>query len=125
MHASRRSCHPNCSGVSRRTFLSDVGMGFTGLALGAMLARDGILKADAVGPWQPPDGQPHFAPRAKKVIWLMMRGGVSHVESFDPKPALNQHAGKTLAETPYKALLESPYFKNVREVVLNNIVKRD
>ena len=41
-----------------------------------------------------------LAPQAKSVIWLFMIGGVSHVESFDPKPALNQFAGKTIAETP-------------------------
>ena len=48
----------------------------------------------------PPDGRPHFPPRAKRVIWLMMRGGVSHLESFDPKPELTRHAGKTIDETP-------------------------
>jgi len=100
-------------------------MGLTGLALGAMLAGDGILRADTPGHFVPPDGKPHFAPRAKKVIWLMMRGGVSHMESFDPKPALTEHAGKTVAESPHKAVLESPYFKNVREVVVNNIVDRN
>ena len=40
-----------------------------------------------------------------------MIGGVSHLESFDPKPELNKYAGKTIAETPYKATLESPYLK--------------
>ena len=47
-------------------------------------------------------------PRAKRVIWLMMRGGVSHLESFDPKPELNKHAGKTIAESAHKAILDSP-----------------
>ncbi len=40
--------------------------------------------------WSPPNGQPHFAPKAKSVIWLFMIGGVSHLESFDPKPAAQQ-----------------------------------
>lgn len=89
----------NCQGRStRRTFLSDLGCGFTGLALGAMLQRDGYGKESA---WAPPTGQPHFAPKAKSVIWLFMNGGVSHMESFDPKPMLNKHAGKTIAETPF------------------------
>ena len=65
-------------------------MGFTGLVLGSMLQRDGILKADAHAAWLPPDGKPHFAPKAKSVIWLFMLGGVSHVESFDPKPMPQQ-----------------------------------
>lgn len=82
----------------RRTFLADIGMGFAGLAMASMLHRDGIASD---GKWQPPDGQPHFAPKAKSVIWLFMNGGVSHMESFDPKPMLTKYAGKTIAETPF------------------------
>ena len=82
----------------RRAFLADLGLGFTGLALGAMFARDGLGSPAA---WTPPDGSPHFAPKAKHVIWLFMNGGVSHLESFDYKPEITKHAGKTIAETPY------------------------
>ena len=82
----------------RRAFLADLGLGFTGLALGAMLARDGV---GSPADWTPPDGRPHFAPKAKSVIWLFMNGGVSHLESFDYKPEITKHAGKTIAETPY------------------------
>ena len=48
-----------CQGIGprRRAFLSDMGLGFTGLALGAMLHRDGLASANA---WSPPDGRPHF-----------------------------------------------------------------
>jgi hypothetical protein len=99
-------------------------MGFTGLALGAMLHRDGVARADAAAPWSPPDGQPHFRPKAKSIIWLMMRGGVSHLESFDRKPALEAHAGKTIAETPLKSVLESGLLGNVREQVLNNVIDK-
>ncbi|MCA9133835.1 MAG: DUF1501 domain-containing protein [Planctomycetales bacterium] len=84
--------------VRRRTFLSDMGMGFTGMALAAMLHRDGVAAPES---WAPPNGLPHFAPRAKSVIWLFMNGGVSQMESFDPKPMLNKFAGKTIAETPF------------------------
>lgn len=88
-----------CSGRrSRRTFLTDMGMGFTGLALAAMLQRDGYA---STSPWTPPNGQPHFTPKAKSVIWLFMNGGVSHLESFDPKPMVTKYAGKTIAETPF------------------------
>jgi len=76
-----------------------------------MLQRDGILKADAHAAWLPPDGKPHFAPKAKSVIWLFMLGGVSHVESFDPKPILNKYAGKSIDETPHRSVLDSPYTK--------------
>ena len=58
-------------------------------------------RATSATAWTPPDGLPHFAPRAKNVIWLFMIGGTSHLESFDPKPALNKYAGKTIEETPY------------------------
>lgn len=94
-----------CPGVTRRSFLLDTGMGFTGLALSAMLFRDGIGSASPVNAWHPPDGQPHFAPRAKSVIWIFLCGGVSHLESFDVKPELNKYAGKSIAETPYKGVL--------------------
>jgi hypothetical protein len=86
-----------CGRVARRAFLTDLGLGFTGLALGAMLHRDGIVRANETNP--PPDGRPHFAPRAKSVIWIFLSGGVSHLETFDPKPLLNQYAGKTYDET--------------------------
>jgi hypothetical protein len=86
-------------GQQRRTFLSDVGLGFTGLALGAMLHKEGHGAEAANG--QLPSGQPHFAAKAKSVIWLFMNGGVSQVESFDPKPMLNKFAGKTIADTPF------------------------
>jgi hypothetical protein len=96
--------HPNCTGISRRTFLADTGMGFTGLALGALLFKDGVLRADD-SVWRPPTGQPHFTPRAKSVIWIFLCGGVSHLESFDVKPELNKFAGKSIDETPHKDVL--------------------
>ncbi|MFN0165983.1 MAG: DUF1501 domain-containing protein [Bryobacteraceae bacterium] len=102
-----------CSGVDRRSFLSDLGMGVTGMALGAMFHRDGIAKPkDGEEAWTPPDGKPHFAPKAKSVIWLFMQGGASHLETFDPKPALNKYAGMTIGETPYAHVLDSKYKKN-------------
>ncbi len=110
-------CHPASPG-SRRAFLSDVGMGFTGLALGAMLAEDGIVRGNETAAWQPPTGQPHFKPRAKSVIWLFMNGGVSHLESFDPKPEVTKYAGKSILKTPY-ADTQDPERLNRREVAFN------
>lgn len=115
MNEKTEKIHPNgCGGVNRRIFLADCGMGFTGLVLGAMLQRDGSAFANTPGVWTPPDGKPHFAPKAKSVIWLFMMGGVSHVDTFDPKPALNKYAGKSIIETPYKEVLTSPFAKNFR-----------
>jgi Protein of unknown function (DUF1501) len=110
---SHDSC---CVGVSRRAFLSDIGMGFVGLSLGALLENDRV-RADA-------GVSAARAARAKRVIWLMMRGGVSHLESFDHKPELNKHAGKSIAESAHQAVLNSPFIKNVREQVANNIIDK-
>ncbi len=100
---------PRCPGMSRRTFLADTGMGFTGLALSALLFRDGVARADN----PPPDGRPHFPPKARSVIWIFLCGGVSHVESFDPKPELNRYHGRTIDETPYRAALNPERLRDV------------
>jgi hypothetical protein len=109
--------HPHagpCRGVTRRSFLADTGMGFTGLALGAMFYRDGVARADAPNP--PPDGRPHFPPKARSVIWIFLCGGVSHVESFDPKPELTRYAGKSYTETPYKDVVNPARLKDVLSI---------
>ena len=117
---------PPCGRINRRTFLADVGMGFTGLALGAMLHRDGVARAGEAAGWRPPDGRPHFAPKAKSVIWVFLSGGYSHLETFDPKPALNKYAGKTFAQTPYPNPLTSPlHDQRSRSVVAAEINVRD
>jgi len=104
----------------RRSFLADMGMGFTGLALGAMLSKDGVVRANDDPTWQPPTGQPHFTPKAKSVIWLFMNGGVSHMESFDPKPELTKYAGKSINETPYADVQNPEKLKLARVTVIND-----
>jgi hypothetical protein len=109
---------PPCGRIHRRTFLADIGMGFTGLALGAMLHRDGKARAETGATWAPPDGRPHFLPKASRVIWIFLSGGVSHLETWDPKPALSKYAGKTFSDTPYADPLKSLLFKlRSRDVV--------
>ncbi len=104
--------------IPRRGFLADVGMGFTGLALGEMLLRDGIARANDAHASAPPSGQPHFQPKAKSVIWIFLVGGMSHMESFDPKPALNEFAGQEIGETPHKDVLTASFVQeNLRVVV--------
>tara|TARA_B100000029_G_scaffold469843_1_gene508080 strand:+ start:368 stop:1801 length:1434 start_codon:yes stop_codon:yes gene_type:complete len=106
-------------------------MSLAGIALDDMITRELSAESPAASdsaPGHGPDlrGRAMFRPRAKSVIWLMMRGGVSHHEGFDPKPELNRLAGKTMSETPYfDAVLKSPYYRNVREQVLNNVIKTD
>jgi len=94
-----------------------MGLGFTGLALGSMLHGDGVVRASESSAWRPPDGKPHFAPKAKNVIWLFMVGGLSQMESFDVKPAINKYANKSLDETPYANVLDNPLLdENLRVV---------
>ena len=106
--------------MHRRRFLADSGMGFSGLAAGAMLAADGVTRGDTIG------GQQHFAPRAKSVIWVFLSGGYSHMETFDPKPALNKYAGRSYADTPYPNPVDSPlHRKRFRSVPAEEINVRD
>lgn len=107
--------------LERRVFLQSAG-GFASLALAAMLHRDGYAQEpDAIeAAWSPPTGKPHFAPKAQSVIWLFMNGGVSHLESFDPKPELDKYAGKTIAESPYAGVQDPERLKLARVVVVND-----
>ncbi len=68
------------------------GLGFGSLALGALLNDPAYGLAPP--PANPRLGRPHFKARAKNVIFLYMDGGVSHVDSFDPKPMLDKHNGE-------------------------------
>jgi hypothetical protein len=105
----RRSARgPVCGRIGRRAFLEDLGLGFAGLAMGSMLHWDGVSRAATPG--QPPDGRPHFPPRARSVIWIFLSGGYSQIETFDPKPLLNRYAGRTYAQTPLPNPQRSPLF---------------
>src|SRR3954470_14577805 len=84
--------------VSRRDFLTNAGSGLGAIALSSMLVADGLLPkagaATTADPLRPK--QPHFKPTAKSVIWLFMEGGPSHIDLFDPKPALEKMAGQPM-----------------------------
>lgn len=83
--------------TSRRELLFQAGGGMSGLALAYLMGQDGLLACDATGIRSPmAPKKPHFEPRAKAVISLFMSGGVSHVDTFDPKPMLNRYAGQPL-----------------------------
>ncbi len=83
-----------CPGVlpvnSRRGFLKQTSAGFGWLALAGLLGEQSQLQA------APQSTPPHHAPRVKNVIFCFMDGGPSHVDTFDPKPALKTHEGKPI-----------------------------
>src|SRR5437870_9848881 len=85
---------------SRRDFLFQSGGGLSGIALACLLDQDRLLggscESPAPGPTPYSPKPPHFPARAKSVISLFMSGGVSHVDTFDPKPALEKYAGQPL-----------------------------
>ena len=76
---------------SRREFLAQSGGGIGALALAALL-RDEARAAEN----QSLSHLPHFVPRAKRVLWLFMHGGPSHMDLWDPKPDLIKYAGQPL-----------------------------
>jgi len=87
---------------SRRQFLSHSGLGLGGLALADLLARETAAQDPLAAPQELDHGvlgQPHFQPRAKRVIYLFMSGGPSHLDLFDYKPLLKQHQGEQLPDS--------------------------
>jgi hypothetical protein len=87
-------------GRLRREFLWQSAGGFGAVALSTLLGRDGFWSnsAQAVGPTGNPlaEKAPHFAPKAKSVIFLFMYGGPSHIDTFDYKPSMVGMDGKTV-----------------------------
>jgi hypothetical protein len=90
--------------ISRRDLLRRAGMGFGLLGLAGTLHAAGRLS---------PTPRTHFSPRAKRVIFLFMNGGPSHVDTFDPKPALQKYVGEKpsgkLARAPQAGFAPSPF----------------
>ncbi len=72
--------------LSRRAFLGQSAGGLGSVALGTLLNGEAAAGAQA----------PHFAPKAKRVIYLFMSGGPSHVDTFDPKPLLTKRHGQPM-----------------------------
>ncbi len=84
---------------SRREFLNRTGTGFGALALGALMAEEGLLSGSAeaaISKSPLAAKEPHFPATAKHVIHLFMNGAPSQVDTFDPKPELDSFDGKTL-----------------------------
>src|SRR5688572_382062 len=92
--------HCGCPGrsvaLTRREMLQTASNGFGWLALAGLLGQE---TAAAGRPSDSARPQPHFAPKAKNVIFCFMDGGVSHVDSFDPKPKLEDLDAKPFTES--------------------------
>lgn len=113
--------------ITRRTFFKQIGYGIGGLALSNLLLESGLAAepAQALNPMAPK--KPHFAPKAKNVIYLFMAGAPSQVDLFDPKPTLVKYNGEPCPDELLKGerfafirgkprLLGSPYkFEQVGE----------
>lgn len=84
-------------GFNRRKFLSRMSIGLGSAALGSLLIPDlfsGNSSEEAIM-----QGIPHFAPKAKRVIYLFQNGAPSQLETFDYKPMLNKMMGQNLPES--------------------------
>jgi uncharacterized protein DUF1501 len=109
--------HKESSPITRREALCRMGSGFGMMAfagiVGESLARAQNVSSAQSAKW--PKGGVHHAARAKHVIFLYMNGGLSQVDSFDPKPMLDKYHGQPLpggtilTERKTGALLRSPY----------------
>jgi len=98
--------------VSRRDFLKRTGMGFGAMGLAGVLGLNGNAQA-AINPAAAKS--PQFEPKARRVVHIFMNGGMSHVDTFDPKPELDRLDGQALpteslrTERPTGAAMKSPF----------------
>ena len=96
--------------ANRRQMIRSLAAG--GLLLPGMLSE--LLGEQALGASDPlTPKKPHHAPRAKRVIFLYMTGGVSHIDSFDPKPELRRYHNEKVADTFRNHSISSIYFHSV------------
>ena len=91
MHAARE--------LTRRWFLRDCAVGVGSMALGAALARDGLARPAARDAEPLAPRAPHFAPRARRIVYLHMAGSPSQLDLFDPKPRLRELDGEECPES--------------------------
>ena len=92
--------------ASRRGFLQSAGGGIGAMALSSLLLADETGRGDSTV------RKPHFPARAKRMIWLFMHGGPSHVDLFDPKPELIKYAGQPLPESFGEVMTRRKVAKN-------------
>jgi hypothetical protein len=86
----------NFCGRTRREMLWQTGAGFASVALSGLLSRDGFFGGAAGAAETRRTPAPHFAPKAKSVIFLFMYGGPSHIDTFDYKPQMKGRDNQTV-----------------------------
>src|SRR6266702_1851309 len=91
--------NPEHLALTRRQFLCRCGMGMGALSLASLFGNLGFLNSAGaaesfISPLTPK--QPHFPAKTKRIIHIFANGGPSHVDTFDPKPALHTYSGKLL-----------------------------
>ena len=106
----KRTMGPAASrAIPRRALLRRAACGFGALSLSALLAQETRLSATSSSHHPLAPKPPHLTPRAKRVIFLFMHGGPSHLDTFDPKPRLEKDHGKPI---PFKLSLSfNPSYK--------------
>ena len=100
-HSALRTPHPAFP-LSRREMLQRMCGGFGMMSLAGLLGPQ-VLFGGATA------RQLHFAPKAKRVIFLFLNGGPSHIDTFDPKPALKEYEGQQPTGELYKKNKGSGY----------------
>ena len=110
------SNEPTFTTPARRTFLKQAGFNFGALAASAMLGSE-VAKAELQ------DSLPHFAPKAKRVIFLTQSGGPSQIELFDYKPELHKLAGTELPDSVRQGQRLTGMTKNQKQLILPPITK--
>lgn len=112
---SHHPFNPEHLALTRREFLNRCGMGMGALGLGALMTQAGLTGAGAGSLTTPlTPRQPQFPVKARRVIHIFANGGPSHVDTFDPKPALEKYHGKEIplqlrTERKTGAAFKSPY----------------
>jgi len=112
--------HDHLKDLTRRTFFKQVGYGIGGLALSSLLGESLFAQQAAAQKNPMAAKMPHFAPKAKRIIYLFMAGAPSQIDMFDPKPTLRKYDGQACPEDLLKGerfafikgtphLLGSPY----------------
>jgi hypothetical protein len=106
MNPSEHAAQPQDFFVTRRQFLQRAGMGFGALSL-AGLMTESLSAAEAVSSLAP--RAPHFPGKAKHVVHIFAQGAPSHIDTWDPKPALAKQDGKEIPGSNGGVAMGSPF----------------